>query len=610
MGCTLCHFVAPFFSRLFAEAPVRCRKLGKCSVFILLLGQCLPTVLVRWDSTCYWLGHPVPLYQMSLVFLMTVVMTWIAGAFVILMLARSNYYSPESRLHSCAACYAVAMFATQFFSPFSAAVTCTSDATFLNIFFWCDLAWRVGFVTSYSLLFRLCYLKVQLMQAASPVLARASGAFAIACSIFLALRMILYFWSRNISVSKEGEWGILVCAGGLILGYFSLSGALFVVMELSARSALEESAQRDVDVVTASKLKRAARWTRFGARLTLMSLLSSTLVTSWYLFVTTTSSFVWLFTYGCLSFLDSVFNVTAAAILSGFAFPEFMTVEAWSYVQFAASSVEATRRRQIEKRLKDSIGASSGSALTVAVFMEGIPAEKILAVSLGRFRCISWEVLAQRPEIIIDGSPIDGVGLAEPNLYSLSRPCRPGHCDAFYSHSWHDAGKFKWEALKVWCSDFERSHGRQPCLWLDKVCVDQTNIELDLQSLPVFLAGCNTLFATSGSTYRSRLWCTMELLVYRVMLVADPTRSSPQVWLLGEDEQACESQRREWRNFDVRDTKCFHAQDKERFLRVVSQYPGGAEGFNAFIRDLADDFDTFFPGKPRATDWYNFTERV
>jgi hypothetical protein len=94
------------------------------------------------------------------------------------------------------------------------------------------------------------------------------------------------------------------------------------------------------------------------------------------------------------------------------------------------------------------------------------------------------------------------------------------------------------------------------------------------------------------------------------MMVADPSRSPPQVWMLGEDHEDCERQRKEWRAFDVRESKCFHTQDKERFLRVVSQYPGGAEGFNAFIRGLAEDFEIFFPGMPPACDWHSFTEDI
>jgi hypothetical protein len=94
----------------------------------------------------------------------------------------------------------------------------------------------------------------------------------------------------------------------------------------------------------------------------------------------------------------------------------------------------------------------------------------------------------------------------------------------------------------------------------------------------------------------------MELLVYRMMWVGDPSRSPPQVWILGQDDEDCERQREEWGRFDVRDTKCFHSQDKERFLRIVSMYPGGADGFNVFIRELAVGFEKFVPNMDDFTE--------
>lgn len=41
---------------------------------------------------------------------------------------------------------------------------------------------------------------------------------------------------------------------------------------------------------------------------------------------------------------------------------------------------------------------------------------------------------------------------------------------------------------------------------LDKLCIDQSNIEDTLASLPVFLAGCQTLLVLAGETYLARLW--------------------------------------------------------------------------------------------------------
>ena len=92
-------------------------------------------------------------------------------------------------------------------------------------------------------------------------------------------------------------------------------------------------------------------------------------------------------------------------------------------------------------------------------------------------------VLFGMPEIILAGVSLDGQQ-ASAELYKLAEPCLTGECDAFFSHSWHDDALQKWEALVAWCEEFKSDNKRSPRLWLDKVCIDQTNIKEDLQCLP------------------------------------------------------------------------------------------------------------------------------
>lgn len=87
------------------------------------------------------------------------------------------------------------------------------------------------------------------------------------------------------------------------------------------------------------------------------------------------------------------------------------------------------------------------------------------------------------------------------------RPVSLGQADAFVSHSWHDPADAKWEALCAWSEEFRARHGRAPLLWIDKECIEQTNIAAQLQSLPVYLAGCQQLLVLHGPTYLQRLWC-------------------------------------------------------------------------------------------------------
>ena len=40
----------------------------------------------------------------------------------------------------------------------------------------------------------------------------------------------------------------------------------------------------------------------------------------------------------------------------------------------------------------------------------------------------------------------------------------------------------------------------------DKACMDLTDVDLSLECLPVFLAGCRKLLVLAGVTYSNRLW--------------------------------------------------------------------------------------------------------
>merc|ERR1711874_570155 len=115
---------------------------------------------------------------------------------------------------------------------------------------------------------------------------------------------------------------------------------------------------------------------------------------------------------------------------------------------------------------------------------------------------------------MIGGGPLDGVGRGKDDLYLHSVQCRVGECDAFLSHSWHDNGQQKWKALSAWCNEFQDGKTQSPRLWLDKICINQSDIGADLQCLPIFLAGCNLLVFISGPSYTTRLWCCTELFVY------------------------------------------------------------------------------------------------
>eukprot|EP00929_Paragymnodinium_shiwhaense_P078991 TRINITY_DN41000_c0_g2_i2.p1 TRINITY_DN41000_c0_g2~~TRINITY_DN41000_c0_g2_i2.p1 ORF type:complete len:772 (+),score=32.34 TRINITY_DN41000_c0_g2_i2:68-2317(+) len=251
--------------------------------------------------------------------------------------------------------------------------------------------------------------------------------------------------------------------------------------------------------------------------------------------------------------------------------------------------VEAARRRQVLNALLEAAGAVTGPSVTLAALFEGREPEQLLEAAVKRFRCIDWDILRQHAHLIVAGGTLDGVGAAT-ELYELSKPCLLSACDAFLSHSWHDNGEQKWQALTEWCEAFRLAQGRSPRLWFDKVCIDQADIKSDLECLPIFLAGCKALLVTCGSTYISRLWCCVELFVY--MRMNDGLAQDIHVCLLGRDSDEEAAIVDGWLIFDFRTCQCFAEAAKQRILACIEK-DGGADGFNEYIRELsASIFET------------------
>jgi hypothetical protein len=101
---------------------------------------------------------------------------------------------------------------------------------------------------------------------------------------------------------------------------------------------------------------------------------------------------------------------------------------------------------------------------------------------------------------------------ATPEEFALSHPCKLNAVDFFISHSWSDDHEQKYANICVAAAEFERKHGREPIMWLDKVCLDLSaesglGVESALKYLPVFVLGCRRLLIVAGNTYYDRLWC-------------------------------------------------------------------------------------------------------
>ena len=105
-------------------------------------------------------------------------------------------------------------------------------------------------------------------------------------------------------------------------------------------------------------------------------------------------------------------------------------------------------------------GDEAHSAAAIGSLVGGKTTGDTLRLASGRFRVLPFS--SMREADLANNTPAS-------DLWSRTRPAKLGECDAFFSHSWHDAGALKWAVLSEWAAKFEETEGRPPTIWLDKV---------------------------------------------------------------------------------------------------------------------------------------------
>eukprot|EP00931_Biecheleriopsis_adriatica_P074767 TRINITY_DN4876_c0_g1_i2.p1 TRINITY_DN4876_c0_g1~~TRINITY_DN4876_c0_g1_i2.p1 ORF type:complete len:501 (-),score=39.69 TRINITY_DN4876_c0_g1_i2:41-1543(-) len=237
----------------------------------------------------------------------------------------------------------------------------------------------------------------------------------------------------------------------------------------------------------------------------------------------------------------------------------------------ALESVQAKMRQWMETR-----GATRAAA-AIACLIGSADPKVVLEQAQQTFRSIDISQLTF--DDLRDHVP-------DPRLNVLAESAKLGHCDAFVSHSWHDDASAKWKALQQWRCCFRAKYGREPRVWFDKVCIDQTNIEADLRCLPIFLSGCNSLLVLYGPTYLSRLWCIIEIFTF--ILVGGSIENIDIKCVLRE-EPAHDDMRllvSAFEDFDVADCQCYDQSDKARILAIVGTAFGSLGAFNEVVVNL------------------------
>lgn len=220
------------------------------------------------------------------------------------------------------------------------------------------------------------------------------------------------------------------------------------------------------------------------------------------------------------------------------------------------------RFRAFARRFFASTRGATAIAAAIGDLLTNGANDDVLALARDRMRAISAHKITEQS---MQGNTPD------PTLFALSESARLGHVDAFLSHSWHDDPCAKWKKLQVWREEFKKKHLREPTLWVDKYCLDQTAIEESLKCLPVFLAGCSSLLVLCGETYLHRSWCLVELFVFTQM---GGQLEHIEVLGVGMDGASLSIAAEA---FDYAAAKCFTEYDTQRLRALLEICPGEVE---------------------------------
>lgn len=174
------------------------------------------------------------------------------------------------------------------------------------------------------------------------------------------------------------------------------------------------------------------------------------------------------------------------------------------------------------------------------------------------------------------------------NLYYHSEPQHLGDGDVFLSHSWHDDPQAKWEAFQIWRDAFVSEHGREPLVWFDKACIDQSQIREDLRGLPLFINGCKRVLVLCGPTYLSRLWCVLELFTFAHMGGSLDQVTVMRVLQRGKEDEDLRRIQQSVTEFDGRRCKCSVQEDKDIIVGIILAAFGDIALFNKTVKTLME----------------------
>lgn len=240
-------------------------------------------------------------------------------------------------------------------------------------------------------------------------------------------------------------------------------------------------------------------------------------------------------------------------------------------------------RRKVQVQMA-SLGQVSSAAGIAALMGNQEPAE-LLKAAPRRFRRVALERIYFDDMILPVQGPLAPSEVSR--FYQFSQPARLGSVDAFVSHSWHDDAPKKWKVLQNWRSKFRGARGREPWLWIDRFCIDQTDVASDLACMPVFLAGCKRMLILWGRTYLQRLWCICEIYIFLEM---GGLPSQIEIQVVAETREEVQKIQADIESFDVASARCFKPTDQDRLRTMIrASYPCGFDEFNCKLREALQE---------------------
>ena len=185
---------------------------------------------------------------------------------------------------------------------------------------------------------------------------------------------------------------------------------------------------------------------------------------------------------------------------------------------------------------------------------------------------------------------------ADGALLQLTEPAALGDVEAFVSYTWKDNRDAQLACLGRWIEEVGATdaQGQPRKIWIDRACMDNKDVKLNLMCLPIFLAGCKKLLVLAGPAYASRLWCAMELYTF---VRVGSKRADIDVRLCSQEEGpegghgTRELIQRELALFDAEKARCFFDADRQRLLAVIESTFGTAAPFNRIVRSLVQSQD-------------------